>query len=65
METSSLLAPNASVEEKCCRQRLVFIALRTADGVLVGFEATRFWSATGVGIGDRGRERHVLQLRAA
>ena len=27
--------------------------------MLVGFEATRFLSATGVGICDRGRERHV------
>ena len=35
METSSLLAPNASIAQKCCRQRcslflLVFTVLRTA-----------------------------------
>ena len=33
--------------------------------MLVGFEPTRILSATGIGIFDRGRERHVPLLRAA
>ena len=44
---------------------VTIFALCGPVGVLVGFEATRFLSATGVGIFDRGRERHVLLLRAA
>ena len=58
METFSLLAPNASIEQKCCRQRcslflLVFTMLRTAvyadfvysiDGMLCNL----FWLCSGI-----------------
>ena len=44
---------------------VTIFALCGPVGVLVGSEATRFLSATGVGIFDRGRERHVPLLRAA
>ena len=42
---------------------VTIFALCGPVGVLVGFEATMFLSATGVGIFDRGRERHERSLQ--
>ena len=53
METSSLLAPNASIAQKCCRQRcslfwLVFTVLRTAVNADFAYsmDGMLFWNWT-------------------